>query len=1106
MKRAHDDEDGRRASAWTGWTRVLKHVPLLSSFLGDEHEPAPAPPTPTRRPKSPLKTTPLSPARRSGFTFARIGLSDDQPETETKAEPVFEFTRKTKTPPKKARKVLDSSVHDQGNDDEQYVPGTYSEPVVRYARARTDEPLVPINLFEERPAKQAKLSRGALIKSYALSREERRLKRPAPSRLLAAQSMDERQEHAKAVTDRILATLQALESDPLAQEAKKPLPSMSMSWKKYHLEVQDNTATTNDVDMSSKSPKTAFPTQSLPIFAPQPPVVQPPTSVAPPPVLTTVTVASTPAPSATPAPAVFVAPKPATTSVRKATGNVFAFGLPPKDTEFTSKESLLNVPVAYAFSKPPSMKVAPVKALTSQKPAVQPVQVVPTAAPVTSPPTFSKSTAPTTTSTGSNPLDKFKQSAPGGWKCPSCYVANKDTQVKCPCCNTDKPSAAPVVAAPVAPSITAPVASTSAPAPAMDSSNPLARFLVQAPGTWQCPGCKVHNKAAQAKCPCCNTDKSTAEPAPVVTSEPESKKKRKASDDSNSAPAKTTFAFTVPTTDASAPVDVTDKPLPTFGFSAPAAKTADAPSAGFSFGISSTDKPTDKPAAGFSFSAPAADKPTDKPAAGFSFSAPASEKPTDKPAAGFSFSAPASEKPTDKPATGFGFSAATTDKPATGFGFSAATTDKAADKPAVSLGFGASTAEKPSTGFGFGASSPADKPAEKSATGFSFGAADKPADKPALGFGFGATTSAAKPDEKKTAMSFGFGVDKPADAAAKPVEADKPAEKATMSFGAFGATADKATTSFGFGAATPKDMTETPAAPALSFGTASSAPPADKALSFGTDKPTTSPSFTFGANKTTAEAPAPSTSFNFGASKPTDSLGAFGATADKPVTAFGDKPTFTFGGASTEKPAFSTPATTEATRNATSFGFGSSAPSATTTFGAPSSASAFASPSPTTAFGAAPPAAFNPTAFGAAPAATPAFGAPTASTGFGSSSAFGSSAPAPAFNAAPSFGAPAPAAGAGFGAAPAPSAFGAPTAFGGNNNSGFGAPAASAFGGAPAFGAPAANAFGAAPAAPFGGGFNAAPPAAAGGFSMGQAPPKQGGGPRRIVRARSVRK
>ncbi|OQR98235.1 hypothetical protein THRCLA_06770 [Thraustotheca clavata] len=1145
-KRAHDGEGD-------GWfKRVLKTLPLVSSFVPADN------------------TTNASPVRRENFKFEREEPKNDEKEQD------FEFTLKKHTPPSKSRKVLDASVHDQSNDDELYVPGTYSEPVVRYAKARREEPIVPVNLFEERPTKQAKLTRGGLIKTYALTREERRQKRPAPSRLLAAQTMEERQEHAKLVTERILATLKSLESDPLTIEKEKPTPNLTMSWKKYELESQEEEKIE---EIAAK--KSAIPTQSLPLFA-QPPVVQPKPFMAPTPVLNSVSPAPFSSTSTTTTPAPVQAPKKQASNgfVPQQPVNVFSFGLPTKESGFVEKEALSGVPVTFSFSKPPALKVAPVKALSAKKPAVQPVKVVPAAAPVSSPPTFAKTNTPTPVT--SNPLAKFAQSIPGGWRCPSCFVSNQPTASKCPCCDTSKPAPVP------APKPTSPVKPVSkppvAPTPALSSSNPLAKFMTHAPGSWSCPSCKVRNQAEQSKCPCCDT------PKPIdneEASKPTESKKRKSDDDKPStssadfgfglkdtsaasatpAPSTTSldiggFSFTAPPKDTTPAVTIdSDKPAPSFSFSAPKTLSKHAESTtGFSFGVSS-----DKPAAstGFSFGAPA-EKPAEKPSAStpsFSFGTtpgkPA-EKTPENPPVGFSFTAH-TDKPIEKvaPTPSFSFGAPA-EKPS----------EKPADKPAFS--FGVSPVDKPqekaSATPSFGA--PTDKPAEKPS--FSFGAApiDKPADKPSFSFGssapstgsvsFGTSDDKSKEDKSPVipTPSFSFGGDKSSDkpassftfgqsasqsAPATTTTGDKPAEKPAPSF-TFGqpaapapTTVDKPGTGFSFGGSPDKTLAPT-------FGTA----PTDKpSFTFGAanDKSVAAPGFSFGSS--TIENPTEKTSpgFTF-ADAPSSTLSVKRKSQVDQSTAFGTNPpnpavTSTFGSSAA-------PTTSFGTTPAPSTTFGA-APPATSTFGAPSSATptfgapvtttpSFGAPTPAPAFGgaatfgAAPPApTLGASAPGNVPMGSSTFGsnASAQNTIFGAGTTFGSSATtfnapvAPAFGAAPAMNST-PSATPTFGA-PASNTFGSSTSFGSSapafnppafgagapaTNTGFGGSFATPPAAAPAFGgsnfnAPAAS-FGGAPAPQFNnGGFNnnSFNPSGAGGFSMGAAPPKKDGTRRRIVRA-----
>ncbi|ETW07269.1 hypothetical protein H310_01832 [Aphanomyces invadans] len=1168
MKRSFEEDVGEATARGTrqrrndhgGWgvLSFFKHVPLLNKLVAtnddddDEIEDiavdkddAPSPKRPTQQqPKSPLRrtsaATPTHENKRS-FTFPRSTGDDEVKASASPAKPCFEsngdqgtnafvFTRKShNSTPNKQQKVFPSSVHDQAIDvSDFYTPGSFaprhtSAKATEHVQPPTDDntTVLPIQLFSD-SSNPSRLSRGGLIKKITLSREERRQKRPVPSRLLANHSTNAR-EHSKMITERILATLSAMDADPLAKETQKPAPSLSMSWGKYHLDLveQESAKESAELDLSVQQGVSRPPVNSLGSLLPKKsPVAQ----------TLAVPVAAPKEPSATP--------------VKR---KVFLFGFstpePASGSVAIDADILLNKPVKYTFSKP--NKVVPSKNATSVLPTkpyqfVSPPVQAPTIIRHASPP--SASSLPSTTST--NPLDKFKIRKAGSWTCSACLVNNLDAKMtQCPSCETPKD------------------ASSSAPAatPATPSTNPLAKFMQHAPGSWACPSCKVRNGPSQSKCPCCETAKPGDDGTAVKKS-------------SDSAPS---FGFTKPAASSSSDkpavalgVSSEDKPAFSFGVSskespikvsfgvaasAPSAtesKLAETPAAtsGFSFGASAaaSSAASEKPASGaFSFSldaksdkpttstdkpdqpAPCSDAPADKtgkPA--FSFGAPADAKPaaSDSAKPAFSFGAPALkpapstempaiavDAPTDKPTTAdkptfvFGASndkpAAPSDTPAFAFGSTTVKPVTSSDKPVVTaptFAFG-----KPDATAVSGQNSSIGGPGAFSFTAPSTAAASE-TKAPSLGFGDSSTSATVskdaaptftlEPKSKKRSVdgegssgpvkvggdgigSAGFGsttatLGSSASLATfktAPTASDKPSF-ATPSGTSFGAPAASST----FGA--PSTTSDKPAFGATPAAPTSTATPAASTFVFGSSAPsssssTTPPKPTFGGTFGAPAPPtAPSTSFGFASS-----TGTFGVTAAAPAApAFGATTT-----AVAPAPAFG--ATTFGTPATSSVSFGQSPPTTTSGFGSTFNFGSTAPPATTGAFGAAAPAA--PTSFGgSAPTSSSSFGGPAPT----STSSFGGTFGAPA---APSaFGAPAPST-TGFGAA-APATFVAPA---------FGASQPTSIGGAP----PAAATSGFSGSGGFGGFGQAAPiTAAAGSFNMGVAEPKKAPSGRRIVRAK----
>ncbi|RHY65663.1 hypothetical protein DYB38_003020 [Aphanomyces astaci] len=1112
MKRSFEEDVGEGAAQPVRGTRqrrndqggwgilsFIKHVPILNKLVAaaedDDIETEDLSvdlvetPSPKRtiQPKSPLRrASAVTPSQGSdnkrSFTFPRATGDDEEKTSASPAKPRFEsieqtsanafvFTRKShNTTPNKQQKVVPSSVHDQTIDvSDFYTPGSFAPrhvPTKEQVQPPVAESTVvlPIQLFgDSSSSNPSRLSRGGLIKKFTLSREERRQKRPVPSRLLANHSANAR-ENSKLITERILATLNAMDTDPLAQETQKPAPSMSMSWGKYHLDLVEhaNASTTDQVapEGVSRPPVTSL---SSTLSKPAASLVTP----------------SAPAEPSRPSP------------VKRSAGEVFLFGFstpPPASGSVASDaETLLNKPVKYSFSKP--TKVIPSKNATSAKPyqfVSAPVHA-PTIIRNASPPSHAAAAAAPLPSTGSssssvNPLDKFKARKPGSWTCSACLVNNLDAKLtQCPSCETPKEAA------------------TSTPP---SSSNPLAKFMQHAAGSWACPSCKVRNGPSQSKCPCCETAKpADDQPAPTPSTA--------------SVGGFACFGVSDKPNDAGLDRSKEGKPAPpSSGLFSFGVKESAAPAANVSFGVPAEPKASVTPAAvttsgGFSFGAPA--ETNTKPATGFGFTLESKADKTgaddkqNKPAFTFGAATSASDKATsdDKTAKtasfGFGKPVDTSeDNPATG-GFGATSTTTSTTAPTTGGGgFSFGTPAAPSTGtkepvFSFG---DAAKPATSSAstepaplTSFSFAppvskkrSADSeqdgagPTKVGGSGAGFGSSTSSFG----SLASTFGS------------VPADKPSTfgsvPATSTFGAAPATSTTATPTFGASSGTlASAAAPTTAAPAASTFGASSGTLASAAA------PTTAApaASTFGASSgtlasaaaPTTAAPAASSTFVFGSTAPPPSStppkatpafgGSFGAPAAAPSTSFsfGSNTTAAPSGGAFGAPAAAAPAAPAAPTSA--FGatsFGAAAPSASFGQSPPTSSSAFGGGST-----------FN---FGSAPATTGAFGAPAAAPAFGgsaptSSSSFGGSFGAPAAPTSSGFGAP-PAASGGFGA-PTPS-FGAPPSFGGAPP----APASAGFGGFGGFGQPAPIT------------------AAAGSFSMGVAEPKKSAAGRRIVKAKTA--
>ncbi|KAK4687194.1 hypothetical protein P7C73_g2935, partial [Tremellales sp. Uapishka_1] len=396
-----------------------------------------------------------------------------------------------------------------------------------------------------------------------------------------------------------------------------------------------------------------------------------------------------------------------------------------------------------------------------------------------------------------------------------------------------------------------------------------------------------------------------------------------------------------------------------------------------------------------------------------------------------------------------------------------------------------------SNGFSFSAPPRSDpKPVEATPPSFSFSSTPKPTPAPPTMFSFASNSSpapapaatpaptpaatpfsfgnASKPVETATAAPFSFGgTSKSAAPAPAPAPAPTPATAPAPS----PATNGSSPASFSFNA----KPAEPAATPSFNFGAPKST---EAAPAFGNAEAASKPAFSFGQSKTTTPVSSPPIAsakpsfggFNFSSPKPSESKPAaaptnpFGSSNGAAPAAEAPKPAFSFGAppasAEVKAPSFSfgsQPPPAEAPRPASPFSFGSTQPAATTT--------------PGFGFGSQPQTNGTPPAFGAAPASTPSFGStPAPASGFGSTPApaFGTTAAAPASpftfgagnpaSAAPAnpFGAvastPTPASPFAFGAATSTPA--APPPNGGGFS--FGAPATATAAPA-AFGAPAAT-------------------------------------------------
>ena len=125
-----------------------------------------------------------------------------------------------------------------------YIPGSYSNhgtKVVHDEKQSSDGTMQNGAIFGKRHRNQE--NRPIIFPSSALrgqlTREQRQMRKPRPSRLLTGAKRDAaaRSAYSAAVAEKILSILNEVQT-PLEREVQKPTPSTSMSWAKHHLSWQ----------------------------------------------------------------------------------------------------------------------------------------------------------------------------------------------------------------------------------------------------------------------------------------------------------------------------------------------------------------------------------------------------------------------------------------------------------------------------------------------------------------------------------------------------------------------------------------------------------------------------------------------------------------------------------------------------------------------------------------------------------------------------------------------------------------------------------------------------------------------------------------------------
>ncbi|KAL7687150.1 putative Zinc finger, RanBP2-type [Plasmopara halstedii] len=313
-----------------------------------------------------------------------------------------------------------------------------------------------------------------------LTREERLMRKPRPSRLLTGAKRDSaaRNAYSAAIAEKVLSTLNKVQN-PLEQEAQKPTPSTSLSWAKYHLALDSNDTKSLDNGLQSVNNEIAPPISTLPrvtfsqsgqkftvMETPVKSIAKPVDSITP--QFSPQTVSMTPA---LPVKCKSRVSKQPTT---ERIGN-FEFTHPLCDEGSMQNDlDYEDSRVQFTFSPPPSLCEPPAKItcyksvtkacggaapfnLVSSSPKVTIMERVSEAsrtnehempkAAVIKPIDVAKASesttliAPTPAASGAvNPLAKFMQLKPGQWKCPGCCVLNEASSAKCPCCETTNPN------------------------------------------------------------------------------------------------------------------------------------------------------------------------------------------------------------------------------------------------------------------------------------------------------------------------------------------------------------------------------------------------------------------------------------------------------------------------------------------------------------------------------------------------------------------------------------------------------------------------------------------------------------------------------------------
>ncbi|XP_032436220.1 nuclear pore complex protein Nup153 isoform X3 [Xiphophorus hellerii] len=112
-------------------------------------------------------------------------------------------------------------------------------------------------------------------------------------------------------------------------------------------------------------------------------------------------------------------------------------------------------------------------------------------------------------------------SASAGWSCDVCLVQNKQSEIKCVCCQAPKPNSSPKSAeSKKTPAHSAGLQSSSTSTASASTTTGFGPIFSKPAGTWECDTCLVSNKSDAVKCVACETAKPGTGLKPSLTFPP----------------------------------------------------------------------------------------------------------------------------------------------------------------------------------------------------------------------------------------------------------------------------------------------------------------------------------------------------------------------------------------------------------------------------------------------------------------------------------------------------------------------------------------------------------------------------------------------------------